>query len=339
MNPILATEIALSRKSVLGILDFRYAPYALGDTFTWLTNVQVKAHAHGGMPIDLVLITLPERPASPLQRNISSYNYAQVMEGLLPAFLTCPSVLSLRIFQSMNKMSQRLLGAVLARAASWPSLTSHFRGRLDYYSHTQINAFYAKNKWLPRLQAPSGFHNETQRFRATYLKGRVPIVVNIRQRALSHDPAAVSRDSAADAWHEFLSQAHTRWPKAAFILAGGFNEWERRFAHLPNVIIPRMFGFGLGHELTLLFEGAPFFGTSSGFSAAATFSNTPYAITHVEHRAAKFFGVPVGIERFPFALEHQWLSWERETEHLLSDLFDRLWESTRINRAEIDAHA
>jgi hypothetical protein len=51
MNSVLATEIALSRESVLGILDFRYAPYALGDTFTWLTNLQIEAHGHSGLPI------------------------------------------------------------------------------------------------------------------------------------------------------------------------------------------------------------------------------------------------------------------------------------------------
>jgi hypothetical protein len=91
--------------------------------------------------------------------------------------------------------------------------------------------------------------------------------------------------------------------------------------------------------LTLLFEGAPFFGTSSGFSAAATFSNTPYTITHVEHRAAKFFGIPVGIERYPFALQHQWLSWERETARLLIELFDRLWEASGMSRAETNVGA
>jgi hypothetical protein len=88
----------------------------------------------------------------------------------------------------------------------------------------------------------------------------------------------------------------------------------------------------LGHELTLLFEGAPFFGSSSGFSAAATFSNTPYTITNFEHRAAEFVGVPVGVERYPFALEDQWLSWKPETEQGLLDLFDRLWEATDHGR-------
>jgi hypothetical protein len=325
MHPTLAAEIDLSRKNVLGIMDFRYVPYALGDTFTWLTNLQIEAHACGGMPIEMVLITLPERPASPLQPHISGNNYEQVIEGLLPAFLTCPSFHSLRIFQSKGKVSNRLLGAMFGRGADWPTLTSHFRRRLDFSTHARINAFYEKNHWLPRLQAPIGFHNETQRFRATHLDDRLPIVVNIRQRALTNDPQAISRDSTADAWYEFFIQAQSRWPKAVFVMAGGFNEWERRFATLENVVIPRMLGFGLGHELTLLFEGAPFFGSSSGFSAAATFSSTPYTITNFEHRAAEFVGVPVGAERYAFASPYQWLSWEPETKSLLANLFERMW--------------
>ena len=337
MNPILGTEIALSRESVLGIMDFRYAPYALGDTFTWLTNVQIEASVKNSAPIDLVLVTLPNSPASRLQPNINSYNYAQVLDGLLPAFLTCPSLRSLRIFENKDKMAQRLLGALLARTPCWPSLTSHFRRRLDFYSHTRINAFYQKNGWLPRLQAPSGFHWETKRLRSAHLSERIPIVVNIRQRALSHDPAALARDSSAEAWYTFLTHAQRKWPKAAFVLVGGFGEWERRFARLPNVLIPRMLGFGLGHELTLLFEGAPFFGTSSGFSAAATFSTTAYTITNFDHRASNYVGLPVGTQRYPFGLEHQWLNWETETGELLFGLFERMWNAVSMSCIEAEA--
>lgn len=313
-------------------MDFRYAPYALGDTFTWLTNLQIVAHDQGRKSVEIILVTLREKPASSMQRWIHSHNYMQILDGLLPAFLTCPSLRSVRIFENKHKMSLRLLGAMLARASSWPPLAAHFRGSLDYYTHTKINAFYNKNKWLPRLQTPPGFHKETETFRTKYLAGRTPIVVNIRQRALTNDPQALTRDSTSDAWYKFLMAAQSRWPSAVFVIAGGFSEWERRFVNLPNVIIPRMFGCGLGHELTLLFEGAPFFGSSSGFSAGATFSNTPYTITNFEHRAAEFVGVSVGAERYPFAFEDQWLSWKPETEQVLLDLFDRLWEATDRGR-------
>jgi hypothetical protein len=327
MYSSLSAEIDASRGSVLGIMDFRYAPYALGDTCTWLINLQIVASRHSLSDIEIMLVTLPWIPSSPLQRHIGRHNYAQIIDGLLPAFGCCTAIRSVRIFEHNRKQLHRVLAALLARTPSWPSLMSHLQKDLDYISHKQINAFFAERGWIPKLSPPLGFARETEHFKQQMCNGRVPIVVNIRQSALTKVPAAVNRDSPADVWFRFFERAERHWPKALFILAGGFSEWERRFARRPNVIIPRLFGLGLGHELTLLLGGTPFIGTSSGFSAAATFSDTPYVITNFEHRAANFLGIPVGAERYPFGTERQWLSWEIETDELLSDLFDRLWKS------------
>ena len=89
MYPSLTAEINASRGSVLGIMDFRYAPYALGDACTWLTKLQIVASRHSLSDIEIMLITLPYKPSSGLQTHITPYNYAQVMDGLLPAFLCC----------------------------------------------------------------------------------------------------------------------------------------------------------------------------------------------------------------------------------------------------------
>jgi hypothetical protein len=312
---------------VLGIMDFRYVPYALGDTCTWLTKLQIVASRHSLSEIEITLITLPFAPSSPLQPHITPHNYASVVDGLLPAFLCCKNIKAIRIFEHNRKALHRLLGALIARTPSWPSLQSHMRAQLDFISHDQINSFFAERGWIPRLSPPFGFSNATERFKQTLCNGRVPIVVNIRQSTLTRNPAAVNRDSSADVWFRFFARAEKYWPKALFVLVGGFSEWERRFSRCRNVVIPRLHGLGLGHELTLLLQGAPFIGTSSGFSAAATFSDTPYVITNVEHRAAKFFEIPIGAESFPFASARQWLSWDRETDGLLPSLFERLWNS------------
>jgi hypothetical protein len=332
MYASLNAEIDAGRGRVLGIMDFRYAPYALGDTCTWLTKLQIVASRHSLSDIDIMLITLPKKPSSPLQPHITTHNYALLIDGLLPAFLCCGKIKSIRIFEDNRKALHRLLGALIARTPSWPTLVSHMRGRLDFISHNQINSFYAERGWIPKLTPPFGFKDETDRFKQEFCDGYVPIIVNIRQSALSKNPAAVNRDSPADVWFQFFACAKKFWPKALFVLVGGFSEWERRFSRCQNVVILRRFGLGLGHELTLLLEGTPFIGTSSGFSAAATFSDTPYVITNVEHRAAKFFGIPAGTQHYPFATTRQWLSWETETGALLASLFERLWESLDVGR-------
>jgi hypothetical protein len=325
MKPTLAAEVELSRDSVLGIMDFRYAPYALGDTFTWLTNLQIIAHENNKQHIDIALITLPEMPSSRLQRQITAHNYIQSVEGLFPAYLCCPKVRSIRIYEKYRSSAQRILGAMIARSAAWPGFGSHFRKELDYSTHQKINAFHAQHGWIPRLRAPLGFGRETAEFRAKYLAGRDAFVVNIRQRKLTHDPAALHRDSASDVWRRFFAAAVRSHPSAVFVLVGGVSEWERATARLGNVLVPRMLGYGLGHELTLLLEGTPFIGSSSGFSAAATFSErTPYLIANFEHQASAYVGMPVGAERYPFAVGEQSLSWVPETDEILHSSFERL---------------
>jgi hypothetical protein len=88
-------------------------------------------------------------------------------------------------------------------------------------------------------------------------------------------------------------------------------------------------GFGLAHELTLLHKSDLFMGSSSGFSAMATFSNVPYIITNFEHEMSENIGVPVGTTKYPFAFDHQILSWEKETAEMLLNLFNEMYKSIR----------
>ena len=103
-------------------------------------------------------------------------------------------------------------------------------------------------------------------------------------------------------------------PDCCFFLLGGFGEWERRFARLDNIVIPRAHGLGLGEELALLFQSHLFMGTNSGFANAAAFSETPHVITSIEPAHAKHAQIAPGERHHPFARDNQILCWERETE-------------------------
>ena len=326
LKPALAAEMHLSRDCVLGIMDFGYAPYALGDTMTWLTNLQIVAHLKNVSSIDIAIVARPERPSSRLQRSINAYSYVQAVESLFPAFLCCPMLRSIHVYEGYRNFAQRVLGAIIARSATWPHLVSHFREELDYSSHRQINSFFTTKNYIPVLGPPRGYDEEVARFRARFLTGRDPVVVNIRRRALSFDPAALQRDSVATAWGEFFSEAERLFPTATFVVAGGYSEWERDLVRRPNVVIPRAWGYGLGFELSLLLSGTPFMGTSSGFSAAATFSKVPYVITNFEHQSSAYVDLPIGTERYPFATGSQSLNWEPETKEVLLSEFSRLWD-------------
>jgi hypothetical protein len=325
INP-LRPAIDLARRSVTGIMDFRYVPYALGDTFTWLVNLHVVAAEAEMETVEVIAITLPEQPSSPIQPGITSKNYIRHFNHLFPAFTCGPRVRAIHVYERPASVAMRVAAITLARGRSWPGIGSHLCRRLDVSTHRKINAFYAKRKKLPRLRAPRGYAEQTERFKSWAVDRQRYVVVNVRQRAEIDDPtahaAAAHRDSRLDPWLALFDWAASARPDIMFVLVGGYSEWERTLARRSNVVIPRMHGCTLGHELTLLFGADLFLGSSSGFSAAATFSDVPYAITNFEHRSADYIQLPIGTEQYPFATGWQKLIWQPETTELLRTLLE-----------------
>ena len=114
-----------------------------------------------------------------------------------------------------------------------------------------------------------------------------------------------------------------------FLILGAYTEWDREMPRLPQLLIPRAMGFGLGHELALLHRADVFMGSSSGFAAMATFCNKPYVITHIQHLFSQYSDVPVGGRHYPFGGDNQILYWERETRVVLLDFFEELQARVR----------
>jgi len=309
------------RDSLLGFLDYRYMPFALGDTLTWLMNLQVEAKGRELDRISLLLHADPEAPTWRLQPNITAQNYRDCLANLLPAFFCSPMTEAIDVVEHKRLYWAMLAAAALGRRPAWPGLGSQLCETIDYASHKRINAYFQKYGSLPLLASPRGYAGCAADFRDRHLSGRFVVTINIRQRGTQYDKAALHRDSSMEAWMTFLARAARSHPDAVFLVLGGYTEWDRRLAVFPNVLVPRVFGHGLGLDLALLFSGDLFMGTSSGFAAAATFSRVPYVITNYEHAAASFTAIPVGAPRYPFAQPNQTLSWERETPELLMDLF------------------
>jgi hypothetical protein len=57
MYPSLTAETNTSHGSVLGIMNFRYAPYAPGDVCTWLTKLQIVASRHSLFDTEIMRIS------------------------------------------------------------------------------------------------------------------------------------------------------------------------------------------------------------------------------------------------------------------------------------------
>jgi hypothetical protein len=314
---------------MIGIYDFSYSPYALGDALTWTMNLNVIASAKGCDAIDQYLVINPTRLANRYQSFVNAHNYISLIDNLFPAFLCSPMLRSLKLIRHAPVLSSFLLREVVHRRPMWPPFLSHLNKRLDFISHRRFNAHYRKHGRLPWLTAPRGYKAWAEAFRRTHGEGRFVVAVNVRQSALSLVPANLHRDSPLPEWQTFIGRAVARHSDALFLILGGYTEWDRETARLPNVLIPRAMGFGLGHELALLHQADLFMGSSSGFATMATFCNKPYLITNIEHLFSPYIGIPVGARCYPFGNENQILYWEKETQDVLLKFFEELHDRVR----------
>jgi len=316
-------------KPMVGVYDFSYGPYALGDALTWTMNLNVMATAAGCDAIDQYLVIQPTRPGSRYQPFVNQHNYVSIIDNLFPAFLCSPMLRSLKLVRHPPTFNLFLLRDVVRRRRMWPSFFSHLNGRLDFISHRRINAYHRGHGRLPWLTAPRGYGSWADAFRREHCGGRFVVALNVRQGALSLAPANLFRDSPLPEWHAFIRRAAARHPDALFLVLGGYTEWDREMYRLPNVLLPRAMGLGLGHELALLHRANLFMGSSSGFAAMATFCNKPYFVTSIQHLFSPYAGVPVGARHYPFGNENQILHWEMETQDVLLDAFEELYARLR----------
>ncbi len=317
-----------SGRGVIGIYDYSYAPYALGDTLTWTMNLNVLAAEADADAVDEYLVIDAARPSSRHQPFINSHNYVTILDNLFPAFLCTPLLRSFKVLRQASVFNLFLLREALRRRPMWPSFLSHLNGKLDFISHRRIDAFFARRGTLPWLTAPRGYGAWADGFRRAH-PGRFLVTVNIRQSALSATPANIYRDSPLPEWSAFMREAARRHPDVLFVVLGGYAESDRSLCRLPNVVVPRALGYGLGHELALVHRADLFMGTSSGFAVMATFSNIPYVITKIEHLFTHYADVAVGDRHYRFGDENQILYWETETCELLLDFFEEVHKRLR----------
>lgn len=309
-------------RAFTGIFDFSYAPYALGDSLTFVANVQCLARLGEFEAADIMITVSPGAPSNTIQKHaITPRNYHHALTNLFPAFLCGPQIRSISLFKNRRPFNLELVRRKMSGGGFWPPLRKHFQKRLTYWSHGPMNRAYAELGDFPRLGAPQGFEHSADDILERFGNPRIPVAVNIRQRAMTTDPVALHRDSNLDAWLGFFRLARERAPDAMFFLLGGYGEWERRLLDVPNLVILRFYGYGLAEELALLQQCRAFLGTNSGFANAAAFSAVPHVITAIEEAHATHAEIAVGAPRHPFANDDQILMWEPETPKRLFEAF------------------
>src|SRR5262245_66625657 len=84
---ILQAENSSSNSAaLLGVFDFSYQHYALGDLLTNQINLAVIAIERGLRHVDLIVMVNPERPSARQQTIVTRSNYFAHLDNILPVF-------------------------------------------------------------------------------------------------------------------------------------------------------------------------------------------------------------------------------------------------------------
>lgn len=194
------------------------------------------------------------------------------------------------------------------------------------YSHEKINQFFEEHHFIPMLNAGLGCEPDVLELLESQFKNKKIVPFHLRLRKLDigyGGDHTYPRDSDFLEWYDFLREAFEKHPEVQFIALGRLQEKPLEILRLPNVTSLRVFGLGLGHELTLMAKSDLFIGSSSGFAAFANFSTIPYFITRMNPGSCKAYAIPDNTEKLPFAKENQKLIYEEETSLLLMNLLEQ----------------
>lgn len=194
------------------------------------------------------------------------------------------------------------------------------------YSHQCINAFAKDHGYVPFLQASLGCGPDVDELIGRCFKGKkiVPFHLRLRRLDLGYGGEhTYARDSDFLEWYDFLKTASIKYPHIQFIVLGRIQEKPLEILSLANVSSLRLYGLGLGHELTLMLRSDLFIGTSSGFAALANFSAIPYFITKMNMGSCQAYDIAYGVKQLPFAKDKQLLVYEEETSTLLMSLLEK----------------
>lgn len=317
---------AADAKALLGVIDFSYQHYALGDLLTTQIDLATVAIERGLEHIDAVAFVNPGLPSARIQGFVTPENYITYFDNAAPVIACNRMLRSLRLIRDPEMFNHIVLSHHRDGGSMWPSFDTHLKMRQSYpIGHARLNAFHAQHGYLPRLCAPRGYESWASGFHQHELRGRPLVIINPRQSSLTHNPASLHRDAQLGHWHAFIDSVAARRPEVLFVAVGGYQEWEHRLLHRANVFIPRAFGLSLPHELALMTTASLFMGSSSGFATFATFTDIPYAIVNFEHRFAAHGGMTPGDRHYPFARANQIITWDRETTEELLALFEELF--------------
>ena len=313
----LLRPVPKSEKRILAIWDFRTVPYSIGDLMVLHERTQILRLTHQVDKVDICFVCDPRHPVRKLgQQGVTPDNFHYHFSALVSTVYLNPHVGSFFLFDSHDQL-EGFVADNVERYQIWPGGKEYVARHSAYGDNfDSIQDFFRKNGFIPYLDYRSSTLEWAYTFYRKHIRPDFPVVVHLRNNPFSGAP----RNARLDAWLEFFKSCEGRFD-VKFVLIGAAGEIDERFRHLPNTLIAKDYHSTVEQDLVLAYSGLIYLGSSSGPSAAAIFSQTPYVI--FGYRPANEI-VPYG-GRFNFATDTQKLIWETETADILMEQFSGLF--------------
>src|SRR5262249_49747143 len=143
--------------TLLGVFDFTYQHYALGDLLTCQVDLAVMAIEQGCRGVDVIAMVNPDLPSARLQSFITRDNSTGHLDNIMsvlrcnPWLEPCQGVRAVQAFNFLIDQHRR------SGARMWPDLKTHLEMRQGFpIAPQRINAFNARHGHFPKLATPRG---------------------------------------------------------------------------------------------------------------------------------------------------------------------------------------
>jgi len=326
-------------KPLIAIYDFAIRPYSVGDICIWNIQTAARALESGHYEVDVLVCAEPENPSIPSQRSfITHENFQNNLLELLPIFFCHPLCRHVHVFSERKSFCDFLEKAAQSSEHNNSVVQRHFKlftqhasadfvNNLmleDFYDFRFLNEFYKKQS-LPQLRIPRGVDKDLLSFRRFLGEDKIMVTMAFRNQRLDMngrppEEVDLSRDADVLMWIDLVKTCTERYPQTFFVLLGRIQDKPLALLRLNNVVIPRVLGFTLAHELSLLSTADLILSSNHGFAAAAFFTRQPYILTKFRLRECSMFDILEGSPHMGFGASDQTILYEEEKFEVLLDL-------------------
>src|SRR5215470_8093849 len=141
-----STSGATAAKALLGVFDFTYQHYALGDLLTCQVDLAVMAIEQGCRQVDVVVMVNPDLPSARFQPFITRDNYIAHLDNIMPVFACNPLLGSLQLVRDAQTFNFLIDQHRRSGAPMWPDLKTHLEMRQGFpIDHGRIKAFHTRH--------------------------------------------------------------------------------------------------------------------------------------------------------------------------------------------------